>query len=91
VAVGEAAAATGERVALAAADVLLKPLGGMWSWCGSCTFGPIDLTRERVALALGDMARAAQIAADAVVTCAEMRAPVFAQQATDLHLTAATA
>lgn len=91
IAVGEAAAATRDRSALAVADTLLEPLAGMWSWCGSCTFGPIDMTRARVALALGDTARAEQIAADAVVTCAEMLAPVFAQQATDLLLAIGTA
>lgn len=89
VAVGEAAAATGDRSTLDVADGLLAPLAGMWSWCGSCTFGPIDLTRARVAQALGDRGRAEQLAADAVVTSAEMRAPVFAQQATDLLLSMA--
>lgn len=89
VAIGEAAAATGERGALVAAAAALEPLAGQWSWCGSCTFGPIDLTRARIALALDDVTRAEQVAADAVVSCATMRAPVFTQQATDLLLTAA--
>ncbi len=90
VAFGEAATATGDSASLTIADALLEPLTGMWSWCGSCTFGPIDLTRARVALSLDDPARAAQIAADAVVTCAEMRAPVFARQAIDLLLATST-
>ncbi len=84
VAIGEAAAATGDATALAAAETALDELAGMWSWCGSCTFGPIDLTRARVARALGDTVRAESLAVAAVVTSAEMRAPVFTRQATDL-------
>ena len=86
IAFGEAAAATRDSASLSRADRELEPLAGQWSWCGSCTFGPIDLTRARVAAAMGDHTRAEKLAADAVVTCADMRAPVFAHQATDLLL-----
>ncbi len=90
VAIGEAAAATGDPTALAVADAALDELAGMWSWCGSCTFGPIDLTRARVARALGDTVRAETLATAAVVSSAEMRAPLFTRQATELLVALAT-
>ncbi|MEP1124854.1 MAG: hypothetical protein ABJH68_13295 [Ilumatobacter sp.] len=90
VAIGEAAAATGDPTALAVADAALDELAGTWSWCGSCTFGPIDLTRARVARTLGDTARAETLATAAVITSGEMRAPSFTRQATELLVSLAT-
>lgn len=91
IAFGEAAALICDDAATAVADVLLEPLAGMWSWCGSCTFGPIDLTRARVALARGDGRRAERIASQAVRSSGAMRAPLFTRQATEVLLDAVSA
>lgn len=88
---GEAAAMVRDDAATELADQLLEPLAGMWSWCGSCTFGPIDLTRARVALARGDGRRAERIASDAVQSSGAMRAPLFTRQATEVLLDAVSA
>ena len=88
VVLGEAAAEVGAAEPIRTIEMLLEPLEGMWSWCGSCTFGPIDLTRARLALAAGDNARARSIAAAALVTTAEMRAPRFSRLATDVLVAA---
>ncbi len=85
---GEAAATIGPAAPIREVEVLLEPLAGRWSWCGSCTFGPIDLTRARLALAAGDRARAETIAADALATTAAMRAPRFSRLATDVLVAA---
>ncbi|MFK7920097.1 MAG: hypothetical protein AB8G14_18630 [Ilumatobacter sp.] len=90
IAFGEAAAMTRDERALQVAEQMLEPLAGMWSWCGSCTFGPVDLTRSRVALALDQPRDAEAIASAAVMSCADMRAPLFTRQATDVLLAAAT-
>jgi hypothetical protein len=88
VALGEAAAQVGAVAPIRAIEALLEPLAGSWSWCGSCTFGPFDLTRARLALAAGDHRRAESIASDALVTTAEMRAPRFSRLATEVLLAA---
>ena len=88
VSLGEAAARVGAGAPIRTIEALLEPLAGTWSWCGSCTFGPIDLTRARLALAAGDTQRAESIAAAALATTAEMRAPRFSRLATDVLVAA---
>jgi DNA-binding SARP family transcriptional activator len=88
ISLGEAAAQVGAVAPIRAIEALLEPLAGTWSWSGSCTFGPFDLTRARLALAAGDHRRAESIAADALVTTAEMRSPRFSRLATEVLLAA---
>ncbi len=88
IALGEAAASVGAVAPIREVESLLDPLAGRWSWSGSCTFGPIDLTRARLALAAGDRERAESIATDALATTADMRAPLFSRLATDVLVAA---
>jgi hypothetical protein len=78
---GETAARLGDPDRILAAQKLLSPLEGRWSWCGTCTFGPIDLTLARLSLAAGDVSGAQRLAVSALASCAELRAPVYSAQA----------
>ncbi len=85
---GEAAWRVGTDEHLAALRPELDRLAGMWSWCGSCTFGPIDLTRARCELGAGNTDDAAALAASCIEAAAAMRTPGFARQATEVLLAA---
>jgi DNA-binding winged helix-turn-helix (wHTH) protein len=91
VSLGEAVAILRDEPLAATMLEHLEPFAGWWSWCGSCTFGPIDLTRARLALVLGRARDAEKIASSAVENCAAMRAPRFADAATGVLLEALAA
>ena len=71
-------------------EVALAPFEGFWSWCGSCTFGPIDLTLARLALAVGDRERAGRLAASAIESGAALRASRFVAASTEALRAATT-
>lgn len=85
-ALGEAAASAGLRSLLDDAVVLLEPFAGSWTWCGSCTFGPVDLTLARVHAARGDRAAAIRSATSVLSSCADLRAPTYSAAATTVLL-----
>ena len=86
VAAGEAAALLADPVRAGHWLDRLEPLAGGWSWTGTCTFGPLDLTRARLALCVGDRRLARDAATAAVATSADMQAPLFSRRATKLLL-----
>lgn len=81
---GEAAALLGDHPRVDTAVDLLTPWSGRWSWTGTCTFGPIDLTLARLAEARGDVEGALRAAVAALRSAADMRSPLVAGSAADL-------
>lgn len=85
-AIGEAAVRIGVPELVSAATVLLEPFAGSWTWCGSCTFGPIDLTLARLHAASSHRAKAIGAATSALASCANLRAPAYSAAATAVLL-----
>lgn len=88
ISLGEAAAVVGDTDRIAVAESLLAEVAGRWSWCGTCTFGPVDLTRARLALARGDRVEAQRRAAAVLSSCAQLRAPLYSAHAGDVMIAA---
>lgn len=85
-AIGEAAVRIGKPEIVNVATTLLEPFAGSWTWCGSCTFGPIDLTLARLHAVSGDRAKAIRAATSALASSADLRAPAYSAAATAVLL-----
>lgn len=85
-AIGEAAVRIGEPELMDVAIALLEPFAGSWTWCGSCTFGPVDLTLARLQAASNDHDKAIRAATSALASCADLRAPAYSAAATAVLL-----
>lgn len=85
---GEAALALGDDEIMRLARDQLDSVADSWSWCGSCTFGPIGLTLARLHLRLGDVGLARHRAARTIESAATLRAPRYASAAAEVLLAA---
>ncbi len=81
VALAEAAVLIGDPTRAAAVAPLLEPWAGRWSWVGTCTLGPLDTSRARVAALCGDLEAAVRAGDDALASARRLRAPAFVRLA----------
>lgn len=90
VCLGESAATIGDRGLVTRSIATLQPFAGTWSWCGSCTFGPVDLTLARLHLAAHDDLQTVRHATEAIRSGAALRAKRYVAAATDVLLAASS-
>ncbi|MEM9041712.1 MAG: BTAD domain-containing putative transcriptional regulator [Actinomycetota bacterium] len=75
-ALGHAAVVLGDLATGGKVIERLDRYRGTWTWCGSTTFGPVDLTLARLARLL-DRPGARDLAVDAVTSTAHLSAPIW--------------